>query len=1000
VIGEAANSDCKSSNDDAISLSYQEGGTQTTTDRQYSASMIYGAANNTHYTNSTLITPVETAVANSFTQKNPHKINFENGEIEFIQASGRTDLSNSFTLQSILIKNLENGVLSVNRTIDFVYSTFKDRTGGDARLKLTELRIKDATGVEIETYKFDYWTDSFSWKDGTIDYAKKDFFGFYNGQNNAHLLTLGSYNGIPVVGGAANRLTSSTYMKEGVLKQISYPTGGFTAFDYETNRYKHNGTEHLAGGLRVKEIKSYTNPSTLEFMKRYEYGSEDGAGIGKVTYLNWLPETRIVTTDLRHFSFDPIETSTASQVSFAQKDYGEGSYDATPVYYTNVKEYFEEMSTNGSNEYIFSFVPDVISSVVQSTNKEVKQWKRGLLLEQFTRNAQGDVVSHTTNVYQNLKEDSRLAAATVGSLTIYEGDVPRSTQSCSTGFIDNGSLGGTAELSYSAYVYYTGSSKVSQIISVIDGVSTSQSTEYDNNLFVKKTETLESSLNKKYIQESIYPTDPSYDTDTEVLEMRSRNILNVPLESIEKEDNNGSINTLYQQKSVYERFTGTNARGLSQNVLLKEIWVAPKGGTLEKRVSFTDYASNGNPLGYVVDDMPISLVWGYNDALLLAEIKNATKSQTDAGLSTAGITATGMSSTELSSGQLSQLQSLRNALPNSFVSWYSYRPQVGLSGIVTTNGIVNRFAYDKLNRLRSIKDHSSYLTDLYNYLYATTAPIGCTNPDAPTITISSSTLCDATLSASGCSGTINWSNGGAISIGAGGNITVSTKTTTTYTATCTVSGCSSSASNALSVPVLPSGWISADIGTASGGVPPSCTQNNYGTPPAGALALQGSGNVGGSDDSFHWIHKSMSGDFTMILKINSLPVVNGQRSGIMIRSNTNSNAQFYTLIQDGNENVGELKRDTNGGTGGLYSFAGSAANQTWIKVVKTGTSIKGYYSTNSNPEANNAWNDYFNLTGNAPTTLDFGSNYLIGLVTYGSSNQTTFTNITLNGNAF
>jgi hypothetical protein len=295
------------------------------------------------------------------------------------------------------------------------------------------------------------------------------------------------------------------------------------------------------------------------------------------------------------------------------------------------------------------------------------------------------------------------------------------------------------------------------------------------------------------------------------------------------------------------------------------------------------------------------------------------------------------------------------------------------------------YKYDGVGRLLNVKDHNGNITDQYNYAYSTTAPTGCTTPDAPSISISSSNLCNATLTASGCSGTSNWSNGGA-----GGNITVSTKTTTTYTATCTVSGCSSSASNALVVPVLPSGWSSADIGSADG-----CTQNN-----SGALTLQGSGNVGGSDDSFHWIYKSMSGDFTMIVKINNLPVVNGQRSGIMIRSNTNTNAQFYTLIQDGNENVGELKRDTNGGTGGLYSFAGSAANQTWIKVVKTGTSIKGYHSTDSNPEANNAWNDYFNLTGNSPTTLDFGANYLIGLVTYGTANQTTFTNITLNGNAF
>ena len=84
----------------------------------------------------------------------------------------------------------------------------------------------------------------------------------------------------------------------------------------------------------------------------------------------------------------------------------------------------------------------------------------------------------------------------------------------------------------------------------------------------------------------------------------------------------------------------------------------------------------------------------------------------------------------------------------------------------------------------------------------------------------------------------------------------------------------------------------------------------------------------------------------------------------------------------------------------MYDTFSIEINQTWIKIVKTGTSIKAYHSTDSNPEINNQWDENFNLTGTAPTTLDFGSNYLIGLVTYGSVNQTTFTNITINGNAF
>ena len=971
--------------DDVINYSYQSGGSQYLTERQWVSSLIYDSVPSSggHFTNSTSSTPTYTAVSTTIGQRNPHKITYTNGEVEFIQSNAgeRLDLSNSNYLKQINVYNNENGVKTLIKVIKFTYTYFLNGSS-NARLKLDKITITDEFTTTVEEYSFDYWTNTISWNSDS-DNEKKDFFGYYNGKPNTHLIPVGSYSGILIDGGAADRSTVDTYMKEGVLKRITYPTKGYSEFDFETNKYNDGTSELFAGGLRVSSIKSVTGGNS--FMKRYVYSSSAGAGVGRLT-TNWTPTSAGIPR-IQQLLYDDQQGNqnsfgSAKQASFTQSGGAVelNTMDSAPVYYTTVTEYFEDASDptkNGRNVYSFDFESDIILNSLTYQTRSVKPWKRGNLLTKTTYDTADNTISYLSNQYNEYQVSTRLAGAFVNVPNVYNGF---GGGNCSTGFNTN-----FPEMAYGSVYYQTGVNLVVNSTNQVDNVSTTQTNAYTNELYLSQTETSDSQTGISRNETFVYPSDASYTSNTVVQGMLTRNQRSQPLETELKETISGTTSTVYKEKKVFDFFSGSNPRGFSNNILVKELWSAPKGGTLEKRVNFTDYASNGNPLDYVVDDLPISLVWGYNDALLLAEIKNATKSQTDAGLSTAGITATGMSSTELSSGQLSQLQSLRNALPNSFVSWYSYRPQVGLSGMVSTNGIVNRFAYDKLNRLRSIKDHSSYLTDLYNYVYATTAPIGCTNPDAPTIAISSSTLCDATLSASGCSGTINWSNGGA-----GGSITVSTKTTTTYTATCTVSGCSSSASNALSVPVLPSGWISADIGTASG-----CTQNN-----SGALTLQGSGNVGGSDDSFHWIYKSMSGDFTMIVKINSLPVVNGQRSGIMIRSNTNSNAQFYTLIQDGNENVGELKRDTNGGTGGLYSFAGSAANQTWIKVVKTGTSIKGYHSTNSNPEANNAWNDYFNLTGNAPTTLDFGSNYLIGLVTYGSSNQTTFTNITLNGNAF
>ena len=75
----------------------------------------------------------------------------------------------------------------------------------------------------------------------------------------------------------------------------------------------------------------------------------------------------------------------------------------------------------------------------------------------------------------------------------------------------------------------------------------------------------------------------------------------------------------------------------------------------------------------------------------------------------------------------------------------------------------------------------------------------CTNcpnpPSSPTISSSKLSLCSgetATLTASGCSGSVTWSNQQT-----GNSITVSA--TGTYTATCTVNGCASGNSNALTI---------------------------------------------------------------------------------------------------------------------------------------------------------------------------------------------------------
>jgi hypothetical protein len=77
---------------------------------------------------------------------------------------------------------------------------------------------------------------------------------------------------------------------------------------------------------------------------------------------------------------------------------------------------------------------------------------------------------------------------------------------------------------------------------------------------------------------------------------------------------------------------------------------------------------------------------------------------------------------------------------------------------------------------------------------------GCTAPPAPVLSTSSSNITrgqSVNLSASGCSGSVTWSDGQS------GNHTVSPTQTTTYTATCNLNGCTSTAAITITVAQAP-----------------------------------------------------------------------------------------------------------------------------------------------------------------------------------------------------
>jgi RHS repeat-associated protein len=113
-----------------------------------------------------------------------------------------------------------------------------------------------------------------------------DHWGYFNASGNSSSLipsyTVGC-NGTTYTGGSADRETNPTYVQAGIMTRINYPTGGYTAFEYEAHKVPSANpctptSEDYAGGLRLKSSKNYELNGTLLTNKTYNYVKEGSTG--------------------------------------------------------------------------------------------------------------------------------------------------------------------------------------------------------------------------------------------------------------------------------------------------------------------------------------------------------------------------------------------------------------------------------------------------------------------------------------------------------------------------------------------------------------------------------------------------------------------------------------------------------------------------------------------------------------------------------------------------
>lgn len=180
-------------------------------------------------------------------------INFKNGYVSFTATSERTDIMGyglyiPQKLNAIGVADLEN---QTKREIHFKYSYFNNTTSPVyARLKLDEVYTAEAP------YKFTYET-GISLPDKLTNSV--DHWGYYNGRSNLTIIPATSFDFQSIFDRGANREVNTDMIQAGILKEIEYPTGGKTLFEFECNDFFNSTAEPIyeAGNLFVEASQHY-----------------------------------------------------------------------------------------------------------------------------------------------------------------------------------------------------------------------------------------------------------------------------------------------------------------------------------------------------------------------------------------------------------------------------------------------------------------------------------------------------------------------------------------------------------------------------------------------------------------------------------------------------------------------------------------------------------------------------------------------------------------------
>lgn len=552
-------------------------------------------------------------------------------EVEFVRIERNGNLNSPSLISKIKVYDITNsGSKTLVREISFNYANMSNRTSIDTTINaypwhtvLTSIVVGDSINVEKE-YKFDYYAPP------NGQYASPDYWNYYvfgrgggpdqdlflpdpladvsflcyTSASSSDAETLREHYGVNTSKYFIDRSIDTLGFKAFSLKRITFPTGGYTEYEYEPNETNDN----KGNGQRVRRIRSYPSVNEDPIITIFKYGeNQSGQGISDNTIdEDWFSQSMASYSVFRDQGIQ--DTRYVRRITTFANTANGIPYESLTVYYPEVStcQYNNDCSISNGETVSSYNIPYNISMYGQAPGLKPTLSRRTvyniqdnpLQKEEYTyqrtsgqtfmivRPSQIVTITGTSDdpEYNTLRNQWLYTYYHVAQLYIpIHYDISLSTDL----------------LTSKQLILYTGSDSTVQTDNYTYDLSRNQLTKIAKN----------SSTGGTWEQEFIFPNDSNQLVTT-------WNIYSAKLQEISR--NSGQ--EIKRIRYNYPDFTGQQPLPLPSSVDYSG--TGTSGFTRE--LDYLYDQSNGNLIQHSGrDGVPISYLWGYNQSFPICKAENA-----------------------------------------------------------------------------------------------------------------------------------------------------------------------------------------------------------------------------------------------------------------------------------------------------------------------------------------------------------------------------------------